>query len=332
MLFFSRPLLTLTFAFLALGAFAQPPATVPLSSRQSLLDGRAYLMLPPGAKNMARGADIMAADPNARLETRLVLDNGKERLVLFTREVFTKGTKSVASTLKKVNEGSGTLTLVLQADDSLTAVLSVLNPTDSTREAIRISNLVVVTPDGTLLRVDAYINPAAFHARKAYQQLVERIFRTVAAGERRNNLQPRTETVPNAIGKKALVFELPADYALTIDRKYDFQVFKLHRFASFDEGTVSEQFIVYAGRHPSPVYNDLGLTPSDATSTKGSFLGKDVEWLSFFVPNKNLNDRELLFAADALEPGLVLHVAMIGGSAARIEAMTRIASSIRVAD
>src|SRR5687767_10577392 len=88
------------------GLHAQGPdtiSTVRLDNRQNILNGRAWLRLPAKAMNEQRARDIMAADPSANRETRIVYDVGTKRLVLFAQELFLKGSENLIADLESTD-------------------------------------------------------------------------------------------------------------------------------------------------------------------------------------------------------------------------------------
>ena len=58
------------------------------TKRISILNGKYSFEFPAAAVVSPRVADIMAADPNANRETRVIWDKGDMRLVIFAQELY----------------------------------------------------------------------------------------------------------------------------------------------------------------------------------------------------------------------------------------------------
>ena len=72
-----------------------------LEKKISILNDKVFFLFPHHSVNIARPTDIMSADPNQNLETRIVTDFGNMRLVFFARELFAFADKDLLGTLKK---------------------------------------------------------------------------------------------------------------------------------------------------------------------------------------------------------------------------------------
>lgn len=307
---------------------AQALADLPLPNRLGLLNDRAQLSFPAAAKVSTRPTDIMAADANANRETRVVLDEGESRLVFFAQDLYAHGDKAlVLSVLTKKDAASKAKTTTLIDDGRLLAVLSTPTAFDPGKAAILVNTLTVKTADNLVFQVGAYINPAAYSSRAEYSKLTERVFRTLVAGSRMVPTTARTETLPIFGTTKKFRFAVPENYGLTVDQKYDFQVFLLRPYALFGSAAAS-QLIVYVGRHPSLMYKQEDLTREQMQEVPGTFLGQPVKWLTHASEAKHTYLKEQLIAGDAVEPGLILHVGMMADSPAAISELTAAAAAV----
>ncbi|MFL5764368.1 MAG: hypothetical protein ACJ77K_10550 [Bacteroidia bacterium] len=326
---YSRTCLSFLFGILCLGIHAQNPDTIRIGNKQSILNDRAFFDFPVYAKNIKRGVDIMSADPNENEETRIVLDLGEMRLVFYAQELFSLGDNKMLDRVKEQNEKINFRTKVLCEKDSLFSILSSPLSFDSTQNAILVNSLLVKTQDNTLFKISAYINPAAYEQREHFQKLTETVFSTLSKGARANTRTARKETHALYGSKKNFIFDLPADYFITTDQQYDFQVFKLHKYQLMSD-TSWVKMIIYLGNHPSPLYKSYGLTEKDAKTVKGSFLEKKADWLSFDIKSQNIIEREQLFDNGQVEQGLIVHVVMISDQNSALDDLTKIAESIRL--
>lgn len=307
------------------GAGAQRPDTLGLRNRQSILAGRIFLRFPDSAQNIHRGVDIMEADPNTILETRIVLDQGADRMVFFAHEPMIRMDEGLPAALAKRAPGAPKAALFYDKD-SLQAYIMPDDSPDTNRPAIRLSSLLVRMPDNTLLQVDAYINPAAWPRREAYRRLAGEVFRSLEKGPRRINRSARSETV-KIIGGSRLRIPVPADYLLTVDKQYDFQVIRLRPLRGYAD-TGWHSLTIYIGSHPSLFSDEYHPKEEDISIIEGRFLGKKVAWQQVAVKAEGKLYREQIIPAGEGEGGLVYHVAMVSDEKAALEELNRVVEGV----
>lgn len=304
--------------------------TTLLTKEISILNKKLYLQMPAEAKPSPRVADIMAADPNENKETRVIIDQGNMRLVLFAQELYALGGKTLFQDISKQVEPDFDFSRrILRDSASMLAILSTPGLYDSAQNAILVNSLLVQTPDNTVSRIDAYINPAAWGNREEYTRLTERIFNTLTRGTRSIPLQAHTEThkIPGTTAQFS--FSLPENYFVTLDEKYDFSVFKINKFKPF----TADDYIsltIYTGRHPAYFHKEYGLTDSTAFKIKASFLQKPYEWLLFKDDKQHFYLREQIIPATELGEGLVFHVALLCNKPEILDELTALADKIRL--
>ncbi|RSK29591.1 hypothetical protein [Hymenobacter metallilatus] len=297
-------------------------AAAALPNRLPLLGGRAYLNFPASAVSSARPVDIMSAKPDEQLETRIVLDFDKSRVVFFARELFRLADSHFTEEAARFESGPFTsMPRVIRTTDSVTAVVSLAAHPDTSESAILLQRLLVRTLDNTVFEVDAYVNPAGFQRRTEFDALATAVFNTIQPGRRLLNLQARTET------HDELVFQLPNNYYVSRRHSYDFYVYNIWPLTPL-LSTTENRILVYLGNHPSPRYRDERLTPTDAMLTDGRFLGKTIRWMNFSHPQQQLYWREQLVPDALSKQRLGAHVIISSNSPDQLSGLTRVAEAI----
>jgi hypothetical protein len=163
----------------------------------------------------------------------------------------------------------------------------------------------------------------------AFQQLTVNVFKSATKGTRYFNRKARTESYQIIGSEKYFDFKLPANYAVTVDQQYDFQVFKFHRYQSLlDTNWVS--FIIYVGNHPSSVARQYGLAETSATALKGKFLGKKVQWLNYDLRNRGALICEQQIPCDELGKETILHVAMMSNKQSVLDEVRKLAETVKI--
>ena len=158
-----------------------------------LLGGRLSIELPEGAKLEARQASIMAAPESSLLESRVVYDEGEERLVLMAREVHATPTADFDQTLaeearKWSNEETSFAVSKLAPVGGLQVAIVTPSKLDPSREAVFTRQAICVTHDRHVVRLTFYINPRAATKRREYWEgVIAKALKTLQAGKRSLN-------------------------------------------------------------------------------------------------------------------------------------------------
>ena len=304
--------------------------TTKLEKKISILNEKIFANFPATAVVSPRVADIMAADPNENKETRIIYDIGNMKLVLFAQELFSfTGNKLFEDISKQEEPDFNFQRKELTNADSIITVLSTPTLFDTSASAILVNSLLVKTPDNTVCRIDAYINPPALNSKDEYIRLTENIFKTISKGNRRISLEAREETfkIPGTTG--TFSFKLPKNYFVTIDEKYDFSVFKINQFKHISDTTYTS-LTIYTGRYPTHFYKEYGLTEDKSEKTKGIFLEKSIDWLYFKDDSHSFFLKEQVVPAEELSPGLVMHIALLSNKKSVIDELSEIVKTIKM--
>lgn len=336
MKFSLKSIILLLGAFLAITqtAFGQAGGlsdTTKLEKNISILNQKVLFDFPVNAVVSPRVADIMAADPNENRETRVIIDNGKMRLVFFAQELFALSGKTLFEDIsKEIEPDYNFQRKILSDNDSLQTILSTPSKFDSTAAAILVNSLLIKSPDNTVSRVDVYINPDAWTMKDEYVKLTENIFKTVTKGSRRINLAAKEETVTIFGTDSKLLFKLPKNYFVTVDEKYDFAVYKLNKYKNQLTDTTYTSITIYTGHYPSYFHKEYGYTEDKAVKIKGLFLQSAVDWLYFKDDKQSFYLKEQFIPSDLIQKGLILHVAMLSNKKEVVDELSKIVEGIKV--
>jgi len=307
--------------------FGQNIKDIQLGPEVSILNNRVLLAFPLGSKNVARSGGIMSADPSQNQETRIILDIGKERMVFFAKEEYKLSDGDLFSEVSKGKYESNFKNEILINNKQLLAILSTPNIVDSVNDAILVDKLIVKTQDNSIFSVGAYISPNAFKDKGQFTELSKRVFNTLVKGNRTNNRIGHTEKI-NIFGtKKSFKIKLPLNYTVTVDKKYDFQVIRFHKYTDYID-TNWIDVILYTGGFPWTRYKDLGFDINSSQKIPGKFLDKTIEWMTFFDNKKGVFLREQKIPADNIEDGLIVYITMESNQKSLIEEVTKIVEGI----
>jgi hypothetical protein len=309
--------------------FGQNLKDIKLDNKQSILNDKAFFNFPTAAKNEARATDIMSADHNINQETRIVLDIDKMKLVFFAQELYLLSDNNLFTEVSKEKSKLNFQRKTLTDSDQMLSILSTPTVFDSTKNAILVNSLLVKTQDNSVFQINAYINPDAYKLKDDFVKLTEQVFQTLTKGTRKNIVTARVEIL-NIFGtKKDFKFTIPENYCITIDQKYDFQVFKFHKYSNYSD-TNWVKLTIYTGNHPSYFYKSYGFDEGASKKVAGKFLDKNVDWLSFYNAGKQVYLKEQQIPGDKIDKGLIVHIAMLSNSDISIEELTKIVESIQL--
>lgn len=290
----------------------------------SILNDRFSFVFPDSAKNQARGVDIMSADPNQNNETRVVYDIGSKRLVFFAEDLLIKSVENLET--KLINEATNEFPLTVQKKDNLdSSICYRITPQkfNDKAQAILINSLIIKNSDNTLSRVSAYINPEAFKDKTTFDKIVEQVFSSFKKGNRRLNLSARTETF-NILGTKTLYsIKLPENYIVSVDKKYDFEVYRIKQVSNYGDKEFGD-LIIYFGFYPSPMYKEMELETFKTKDTEGEYMFQKLTWSNYQDKKRNLFLREQIFTDDDIQKNAQNHIAMIASNEEKIEELALI--------
>lgn len=320
-------LLTVFIASTAL--HGQTLENIKIDNKLSILNDRAFFLFPTDAVYEARATNIMSPDPNINEETRIIFDNGDMRLVFFAQELYTLADNNLFQFVSEQNKQNAIKTKILTDREGMLSILSIPTEYDTTEEAILLNNLIVKTEDNTLFTITAYINSSAYKIKEEYQKLTETVFGTLTKGTRIMDRSARKETHKIFGTEKSLTFSLPANYCVTVDQKFDFQVFNLHKYRTITEPNWV-QIVIYNGRHPSLVHEEFGLSKNSGQKIKGKFLKQKLDWLFFYMSEYDVYIKEQTVTCDNVAEGATFHIAMLSNNKELIEEITKIVEKIKV--
>ncbi len=289
----------------------------------SLLNDRFYLTFPDSAKNTPRNGDIMSADPNKNSETRIIYDSGDKRIVFFAEDLNLKSVPDLQEKLKKEVTSEYAFSVETIFDkDSVKCILVTPAAFDNNSQAILVNYLVITNPDNTMSRVSVYLNPAAYNERPFFDSLITRTIKTFRKGKRRLNLSARTESFPVLGTATKMELKVPANYVFTIDKKYDFEVYKLTRVTNYGDYNDMSELILYFGFHPSMLNIEMAMDKYKVSDSDGEFMIQKMKWQNFEDTLGGLILREQVFVDDDIQKDAKIHIAMIATKPTYINELT----------
>jgi len=295
-----------------------------------LLGDRLRIRMPKNAKVEARGRSIMAALEAATEETRVVLNAGKERLVLMAWEMFALAGGDLAKAVRADiatwgDQAKGVQVEPLVVPKPLADARLVLPAGhDSKREAVLLQSAYVESADGTVQMLAFYVNPAGAKDLAGCTALAKKLMGTLTAGDKKLDLAAGPRRFPVAGDKDFLVLEVPAGFVASTQTGPDFSVYRLRRVVVM--GKPGSSVGIYLGGHPSYQHNQSGGGAKPALS-KGKLLGREIEWHNW--------SRGALTTSEAILPlpgssGLFLHAFLTAVKAADLAALQTVIESLKI--
>jgi hypothetical protein len=218
----------------ALGALGK----LALSAHPSaLLGGRLSVRMPAVAEAHPRGHDIMAAPASDEEESRIVVDAGKERVVLMAYELYALSGSDLEEAARADVAGSwGKEAAAVKLEKltvapPLTAVTLVPPRQDGQRDANLVLGLFVGNGDGTVQYLAFYVNPAGARDATGAATLCRKIAATVRAGSRRLSWKSGPRSFPG-IGNDRLVIMAPEGFVASIQEGPDFSIYWLRKIST----------------------------------------------------------------------------------------------------
>lgn len=306
----------------------------PLEQHMLVLGGRATLEVPEGSVNEARQRGIMSAPPSQDSETRLLLDLGDDRLVIFCQDLQALGTRTLMQDWRDMMDPEGAMGMKFKKvgrDRGPEVIAYAPAEPEVDQEIVFLKGVLVQLADGTLIRMDAYINGPAQRRQEAYATLVDRIFSTVSEGPEPLDMGARTVVLTPWEGRDSLVVDVPAGHIVAREDGADFDVVRISRITSLTS-VAKPMMVVYIGYHPRRFALEFEMDPSVMKKEGGQMMNREMEWESHVDPDGALWLMESIQEIPTPGTGLArqLHVALIGTAAEDMEAMRSIAATVRV--
>lgn len=294
----------------------------------SLLNGRFYFTFPDSAMNIARGADIMSAGPNMNNETRVIYDIGDKRAVFFAQELYITCKEGLEKKLAAQSTAEYPLSVkTIFNKDSILCVTMTPSKFDNSKSAILVNSMIVKNADNSLSKLSVYLNPKAYDDKATFDKITEKVFSSFRKGNKRLALHARTESFNVLATKTKMELKLPVNYIVTIDKKYDFEVYRIQKVTDYGEEGRAD-LNIYFGFHPSYFNEELELAKFKQPETDGEFMFQKIKWMNFRDDSKAMIVREQMFTDDDIQKDAAIHIAMVSTSPALIEEMTAIVRQV----
>ena len=242
------------------------------TERTDLLAGRLTISVPNQARSEAMRRGIMAAPEADSEQTRIVIDAGKQRMVLMIYELFARtGVDFESAVRKQASDSRSNVNIQkwpLSSQVRAIAYFPVV-PTKG-REANLVMGLFVVALDGNVQNLEWYVNPAAATQFDAALNLAKAIAKTIAPGNRNLDIGGGERVLSVYSETKKVFITVPKGYVATAQRGPDFVVHHVRKVAAF--GDASASLGVYLGDHPSAQHEGF------LQQGTGILLGKKIQW------------------------------------------------------
>lgn len=215
-----------------------------------LLNKRLSISMPKGSKNEARGHGTMAAPEANESETRLVFEDGENKMVVMAWELFRRAGTSykeeVPKAFKQLSESESTPFKVSTIGEHIT--LGIPEKPNAEDDAILYAAAFVRHNDGTIQRVVVYFNPEFHKKPNDCANQAKKIIESIKVGKRSLDLKAGERNLDIPSEGSQMVVSVPDGWTFTTQQGVDFIVHSLRKVSDF--GSSSASIGVYLGGHP----------------------------------------------------------------------------------
>jgi hypothetical protein len=286
-----------------------------------VLGGRLRVNLPASARLESRQPATAPASESAEEESRIVLDAGKEELVVIVHDLFARaGDNFAASVRQEISASQGALASEYSlhplrvADPACTAIAVAPREARVQGAVAFLQGAYVALPDGTVLLIHGYVNPEGLEDRAGADALLAGILASASAGPRKLLREAGVRTL-----EAGLTVTVPADVIFAREAGSTFRVHWLKPMRLL--GGPSEGGIgMYLGRQPDRTRHGVGLP-----DINGTLLGQDVQWHAWRTDDKTAYGADVILRMESE----FLHVFMWTADEGRLTAFRAIAESLR---
>lgn len=279
----------------------------------SILNDRLYIKMPDGTQDIPRQENIISAPESDQSETRLIWEKGDQKLVVLTDETFLMAGDSLIEDAKYFLNSWGennisNFSLTNTTTENGLEIVSIFPKVyDEYSETISVASAYIRHPDGSIIFMNFYLNPAAFTEKDSYIQLAEDILSTLKPGKREIGTTPTTAELFGDIS-----IDIDKGYVLVEQQGIDFFAYYIYKIVKVEEP--QSTICIYIGEHPF-------LSPVDLNSTNqlsiviDKVLGKNIEfvgipgekddtfymWNALFSPFDNAMQMHIFFSTNSDE-------------------------------
>lgn len=285
-----------------------------------LLDGRLTIRLPRRARVEPRKSSIMGAPKSSEDETRVVIETGKQKMVLMAFELFaTGGADFDRSVREMLGEGEGDYEIkrLELGHPALYGVATVPTRFDNSADANLVLGLYLANRDDTVQFMGVYVNPEGARDPEGVRELALKMVSTVKPGRRSLD----ADGGPTRMGPVQI--DLPEGYVTTARQGPDFTVHSVRKLVPL--GATAPTLGVYLGMHPAWHHERQGATFETLTTP---LFGKDREWHRWRTDTATILET---ISPMASGPS-VAHVFLTAEDDASMAELKKIAGTLKVVD
>lgn len=291
----------------------------------SMLNDRFSFTFPDSAKIEARQNNAGAA--NNTIETRVVYNSARQRIVFFAQDLFILGVDSLEKKILRESTKENPYTVDMKDNLDSTILYKMNFKKFNAPDGIYIMYaLIIKNADNTLSRFTVYFNKEAFMNRPTNDSIVNDVFNSYMRGGRLLNLKARTETFSLLTTKSKLSLKIPNNYFVAIDKNKDRDVLTIKKMFSYDNQAFSEM-IVYFGTEPNLLAKGMKIDSFKVVKPNDTNKYKNITWNNYFDKSKSFYLREQVFGEALIKKGLKNHIAMMSNKESYIEELNLIVRS-----
>lgn len=290
-----------------------------------VLDQRLELQIPQGAWiDGRRQGGLMGHEVSNVREQRVGFDLGPMRLITLAEDPLLLAEPGLPQLQRRLLDG---LTrgykipweVVPQGPPG--GLLMAAQEATTGREAMPLMVLWMQHPDGTLLKLNWFVNEAAARQWDLWLAVAVAMAQTVTPGPRTIERQARAVQL-DWQGEPVVELDLLPDFVLSADRGHDFVVHRLDELGPPDAFGAS--LGVYFGLHPASHLHRMTPQPP-VQPIEAALLGETITWHQYPV--------EGCVKMEAIEPihhaGTLMHAFITGADAGDCQRIGRMVESIR---
>ena len=246
-----------------------------------LLGQRVQLRIPEGSwVDGHHEGGLMGVEVDNLREQRVGTDYGPSRLIMLAEDTMLLAGGGLESMRQRlldgVTRGYGVTFEELPDAPEGGLLMGTLSQAPE-REALPLLVLWLEHPDGTLLKLNWFVNAEGVILWRDWLEVASAMARSATAGDRSIQREARVVTL-DWCHTPAVELDLLPDFVLSADRGHDFVVHRLDELRSLDGFGAS--LGVYLGQHPAPHVSRMSPRP-ELEEVAGSLMGQQMSWIRY---------------------------------------------------
>ena len=306
---------------------------IPLLQREldkefSLLNDRLFLNVPNGTEDAQMQQGVMYAPESNQRITRLMLEEGNQKLVVYAQEMFYYSSGDLQKDAKEFTKlmfGSETgkiNTSIEKLNEEIDIIRATPAVDDLYDDSVLVDSVFIVNTDNTVIYLGVYVTDNLYSQQDLCKSKADEIINSIKLGTRKIGQDAHTANIRND-----MTIDVDKDYTLVVQIGIDFDVY--HVIELTEIGTEGNYFGIYFGFHPSTPADTIEKGDEGYEFAENTMLGAETPWVGTALDSDEYKWETLIALYDSY---MKMHIFFYTSSDEQFNEIMNILETIKFVD